>query len=220
MRALGYLRVSTEEQASEGLSLEAQRERIAAYARAQGLGLAEVLSDEGVSAARPLGQRPAGARLLAALEAGEAQAVVAVKLDRLFRDAVDCLATVQGWNERGIALHLLDLGGAAFHSGSALGRFFLTVMAGAAEMERNLIGERTQAALAYKRGRGEWLGAVPYGYRLEEGRLVAHEPEQEVIAAIRRDRRARHLSVRALAAKYGLAKSTVHRLLRENKRVP
>lgn len=214
MKALGYLRVSTEEQATEGLSLDAQAERIRAYCTASGLKLVELFRDEGISAANPLASRPAGSRLLAALDVGDAQAVVAVKLDRLFRDAIDCLATVRSWNERGIALHLLDLGGSAFNSASALGRFFLTVMAGAAEMERNLISERTRAALAYKRSKGEWLGAVPFGYRLEGGVLVPDEREQELIMALKRDRRARHLSVRELAAKYGLPKSTVHDLLR------
>ncbi|MEM2125810.1 MAG: recombinase family protein [Candidatus Methanosuratincola sp.] len=214
MKALGYTRVSTEEQANEGLSLAAQAERIRAYCKAQGLKLMEIFTDEGVSAAKPLATRPAGSRLLEALDAGEAQAVVAVKLDRLFRDAVDCLSTVRGWNERGIALHLLDLGGSAFNSASALGRFFLTVMAGAAEMERNLISERTKIALAYKRSKGEWLGAVPFGYRLLDGKLIPDPAEQELIAALKRDRRARHLSVRELAAKYGLPKSTVHEILR------
>lgn len=214
MKALGYTRVSTEEQATEGLSLKAQAERIRAYCTAAGLKLVELFSDEGISAAKPLAARPAGAQLLAALDAGAAAAVVAVKLDRLFRDAVDCLGTVRAWNERGIALHLLDLGGSAFTSASALGRFFLTVMAGAAEMERNLISERTRAALAYKRSKGEWLGTVPFGYRLEGGVLVPDEREQELIAALKRDRKARHLSVRELAAKYGLPKSTVHDILR------
>ena len=217
MKAIGYTRVSTEEQANEGLSLDAQAERIRAYCKAQGLKLVELVRDEGISAAKPLAIRPGGAQLLAAVEAGQAQAVVAVKLDRLFRDAVDCLSTVRGWNERGIALHLLDLGGSAFNSASALGRFFLTVMAGAAEMERNLISERTKSALAYKRAKGEWLGAVPFGWRLVGGVLVPEEGEQGIIAAIKRDRRARHLSVRELAAKYGLPKSTVWEILRRGK---
>ncbi len=214
MKAIGYTRVSTEEQAQEGLSLDAQAERIRAYCKAQGLKLGELLTDEGVSAAKPLATRPAGSKLLDILAAGEAQAVVSVKLDRLFRDAVDCLATVRSWNEDGIALHLLDLGGAAFNSASALGRFFLTVMAGAAEMERNLISERTKTALAYKRSKGEWLGAAPFGYRLLDGGLVPHESEQVIIAAIKQDRKARHLSIRELAVKHGLPKSTVHEILR------
>lgn len=212
-KVIGYTRVSTEEQATEGLSLSAQKERLEAYCKAHNLALVGVLTDEGVSASKPLASRPAGAQLLEALETGQAQAVVAVKLDRLFRDAVDCLGTVQTWNRQDIALHLLDLGGSAFNSSSALGRFFLTVMAGAAEMERNLIGERTKTALAYKQSKGEWLGKPPFGYRVQDKALVPHDQEQAVIVAIKHDRKTRHLTLRALATKHGLPKSTVHAVL-------
>ncbi|MBI1744426.1 recombinase family protein [Candidatus Acetothermia bacterium] len=216
-KAFGYTRVSTEEQAREGLSLPAQVERIRAYCSAQGIRLSKILSDEGVSAAKPLAKRPAGAKLLEAISARDADTVVAIKLDRLFRDAVDCLATVKTWDEQGIALHLLDLGGSAFNSASALGRFFLTVMAGAAEMERNLISERTKGALTYKRSKGEWLGAAPFGHRWENGKLLVDEMEQEIMAAMRCDRKAKHLSVRELADKYRVPKSTVYDILRRPK---
>jgi len=212
-QAIGYARVSTEEQVKEGLSLEAQTERIQAYCKSQGLKLSQIVRDEGVSAVKSLAARPAGAALLAALETRAAQTVVAVKLDRLFRDAVDCLATVKQWEEQEIALHLLDLGGSAFNSNSALGRFFLTVMAGAAEMERNLISERTKVALHFKKGKGEHVGAAPFGYRWREGDLVVDESKLTVISAIKRDRKARHLSVRELAEKYGIPKSTIHAIL-------
>jgi len=92
VKAIGYARVSTEDQATEGLSLAAQQQRIRAYCKAHGLNLAGVEVDEGISASRPLAKRPAGARLLNQLQDG--QAVVAVKLDRLFRDAGDCLGTL------------------------------------------------------------------------------------------------------------------------------
>ena len=212
MKAIGYARVSTEEQATEGLSLAAQQQRIRAYCKAHGLKLVGLEVDEGVSASKPLAKRPAGAKLLGSLQSG--QAVVAVKLDRLFRDAGDCLATVKAWNERDVALHLLDLGGSAFNSASAMGRFFMTIMAGSAELERNLVSERTKTALTYKRSQGERLGAAPFGFRWSAGQLVKHESEQAAIASIKRDRKARHLSVRELAVKYAIPKSTLHAVLR------
>ena len=73
-----------------------------------------------------------------------------LKLDRMFRNAGDCLATVEAWDRAGVALHVVDLGGNAIDTTSAAGRFMLVVLAGAAEMERNLIRERTKAALAVK----------------------------------------------------------------------
>jgi DNA invertase Pin-like site-specific DNA recombinase len=85
-----------------------------------------------------------------------------------------------------------------------MGRFFLTVMAGAAELERNLIVERTKGAMAYKRSQGECIGEVPYGYQVDaDGKtLVAEEGEQALIGAIR-EARERGLSQRAVVADLG-----------------
>ena len=83
-----------------------------------------------------------------------------MKLDRGFRNAGDCLATVERWERSGIALHVVDLGGNAIDTTSAAGRFMLVVLAGAAEMERNLTRERTRSALAGKRANGQRIGTV------------------------------------------------------------
>jgi len=201
MRAIAYTRVSTEEQAREGVSLAAQRKRLRAYATAQGLTLVEVFEDEGVSAAKPLVRRPQGNRLVAALATGHASHVLALKLDRLFRDAVDCLRTAGEWDRKGIALHLVDLGGQAVNTATAMGRFFLTVMAGAAEMERNLIRERTRFALAHKQRLGELVGAVPLGLRLRaDGRHLEVSPEELLAVERILSLRQAGTSFRAIAA--------------------
>ena len=64
----------------------------------------------------------------------------------------------------GIAMHVFDLGGQAVDTGLAAGRFFLCMLAGVAQLERNLIAERTSTALRHKIARGERVGAPPYGY--------------------------------------------------------
>ena len=66
VEALGYVRVSSEEQADSGLGLEAQRQRIAAYCNMKRLHLAEIFEDPGISGGKPLASRPAGSKLLAA----------------------------------------------------------------------------------------------------------------------------------------------------------
>jgi DNA invertase Pin-like site-specific DNA recombinase len=82
--ALGYVRVSTDEQAERGLGLEAQRQRIRAYCEMKGLRLTNTFEDPGLSGGKPLGSRSAGGRLLA--EARRTQPVVVVaRLHRLFR---------------------------------------------------------------------------------------------------------------------------------------
>lgn len=188
--AIGYVRVSTEEQAREGVSLDAQTEKLRAYCTLHGLTLATIYRDEGVSAGKPLTDRPEGARLLAQLAAGEARHVVALKLDRLFRDAVDCLQTAQRWDASGISMHLIDLGGQAVNTGSAMGKFFLTIMAGAAELERNVIRERTRTALAHKRSRGDRLGTTPLGFTTPESGAPM-QPNPDELVAVRFILRAR-----------------------------
>jgi DNA invertase Pin-like site-specific DNA recombinase len=110
--------------------------------------------------------------------------IVALKLDRLFRDASDALAVTRTWDRAGVALHLIDMGGQAVNTGSAMGRMLLTVMAGFAELERGLIAERTAAALAHKRSRRETYNHAPLGFRDENGRLVPVEGEQKLVARI------------------------------------
>ena len=192
LKAIGYVRVSTEEQATEGVSLEAQQSKLRAYAELRGIELTEIIVDAGVSAGKPLESRAGGAALLAALRRRDNRpgAIVALKLDRLFRNATDCLSTCAAWDRRDLALHLLDLGGSSLDTSSAMGRFFLTVMAGAAELERNLTRERTADALQHKKARGERVGQVPYGYRADGAGLVPEPAEQDTIATVVRLRAA------------------------------
>ncbi len=190
--AFAYIRVSTEEQATEGLSLDAQERAVRAYCDMRGLALVECIIDPGISAGKPLHARPGGKHLLEALADRRTAAVVALKLDRLFRDCADCLAVVDQWDRQGTALHLVDLGGQAVDTSTAMGRFFLTVMAGAAEMERNLIRERTRAAMAEKKARGQWLGQAPYGFRCAaDGVHLEADPREQrildLIAGLRKD---------------------------------
>ncbi len=163
-RAIIYVRCSTAEQADEGVSLQAQEDRCRAYAALRDLEVAAVVADPGVSGGTPLAERPGGARMLAAI-AGGVGVVIGLKLDRLFRDAVDCLVMVRGWERAGVALHLCDLGGNAIDSSSAAGQFMLLVLAGVAEMERNRTRERTREALAWMKKNHEVYGPIPFGFR-------------------------------------------------------
>jgi DNA invertase Pin-like site-specific DNA recombinase len=196
---IGYIRVSTDEQATEGVSIEAQRERIEAYCAMQGLPLLAVVVDAGVSGGKPLASRPGGAEVMAALRSRRVGGVVVLKLDRLFRDTVDALTTTKAWDQRGKALHVVDMGGQPVDTSSPMGRFFMTMLAGVAELERGMIGQRTSVAMAELRRQGRYTGGkAPYGKRLEGGRLVDVPEEQAVLAAVAKLRRA-GLSYRAIA---------------------
>jgi DNA invertase Pin-like site-specific DNA recombinase len=161
-KAIGYVRVSTEEQAREGVSLAAQEDRLRAYCTMAGLELVGVLQEAGVSAARPLADRPQGGEVLRRVKTKQVQHVVALKLDRLFRDAEDCLHQTKAWDKAGVALHLLDMGGQAINTASAMGRMFLTMAAGFAELERNLISERTRLAMQHLKAQGRTFGHTAY----------------------------------------------------------
>lgn len=197
-----YLRVSTTEQAEEGVSLDVQEARLRAYCAMRGLEVAELVIDAGVSGGKPLATREGGARLLSALRSRRVGHVVAWKLDRLFRDCADCLDVTRTWDRAGVSLHLVDLGGQAVDTSSAMGRFFLTVMAGAAELERNQIGERTSVAMQHKRSRLEFNGGATarYGYRLaDDGVNLEPLAAEQGVLAIARQLHAEGLSLRQVA---------------------
>ena len=103
--------------------------------------------------------------------------IVALKLDRLFRDAADALHQSRAWDKAEIALHLVDMGGQSLNTASAMGRFFLNMMAGVAELERNLIAERTGMALAYKKAHREAYAPTPYGFDRAGNSLIPNERE-------------------------------------------
>ncbi len=174
-RTLGYCRVSTEEQAREGVSLEAQDEQIRKYCELYGLELVEVLRDEGVSGKSM--ERPGMVELMSHVEAGEVEAVVFYKLDRVGRNTVDVLSFAETLQKAGVALHSVT---ERIDTTSAHGEFFFTLLAALATMERKQIAERTEAALAHKREKGEWVGRPPVGYRSHARKRQRKEPESQV----------------------------------------
>jgi putative DNA-invertase from lambdoid prophage Rac len=182
MAIYGYCRVSTLRQANEGESLDVQRRQIEGYALMHGLALDDVVVEEGVSGSVPVAERPAAGPLFARL--GKGDVVIAPKLDRLFRSALDAVKVVEDLKKRGVALHLLDLGGDI--SGNGLSKLFLTIAAAFAEAERDRIRERIGQVKADQKARGRYLGGkIPFGFRRgDDGGLVPHEPEQEAIREI------------------------------------
>jgi len=188
---VGYVRVSTEEQAREGLSLEAQAARIRAWAAAQGLALAEIVVEAGASG-KTL-DRPRLGELLARVRAGAVGAIVVTKLDRLTRRTRDLLELVEDvLRPQGVELVSLS---EQLDTRTPGGVLMLTMLGAVAQMERELIGERTRAALAYKRERGERLGTTPLGFQTPRPG-AAPEPvrqELEAVQYILQQRTARHV---------------------------
>jgi site-specific DNA recombinase len=196
-RTVAYVRVSTDKQADKGVSLEAQRAKVEAYASLYDLDVVDVVVDAGVSA-KTL-DRPGLNRALAMLKSGQADALLVVKLDRLTRSVVDLGSLVDRYFAAG-KWALLSVG-EQIDTRSAAGRLVLNVLASVSQWEREAIGERTAAAMQHKAAQGEFTGGrAPYGYAVADDgvRLVEAPAEQEVLAEAR-TLRAAGLTLRAVA---------------------
>ena len=187
----GYVRYSTTGQ-GDGTTIEDQKNRIRGAAMMRGAGSDIVIyEDKAVSGSIPLGDRPAGARLLSEIEAGDM--MIAAKCDRLFRSASDALATVEQLKARGIGVILADIGpDPVTENGTA--KLFFSLLASFAEWEKVRILERMQDGRSGKRRHGGHIGgSAPIGFRVQghgrEATLVPDPAEQEIVALMV-DRRA------------------------------
>ena len=139
--------------------------------------MVNVYCDAAVSGGKPISDRPEGAKLMAAVQDGEIDVVIITKLDRGFRKVVDCIQSCDEFDKLGVALHIIDLGGSSIDSQSPAGRFMLTVLAAAAEMERGQIKVRCASGREQHRAEGKVIGGLPYGYALDvDGKTLVEEP--------------------------------------------
>lgn len=194
--AVAYVRVSSEEQAKAGFSLDAQEEKVRAYARLRDLDISAVYREEGVSGKVAVRDRPEGSKLVEDISRGRAKHIITVKLDRLFRNAQDALDQAAKWDKAKCTLHIIDMGGSSVDTSSAMGRMFFTMAAAFAEMERNLTSERTKAALSHKRAtKRVYTRITPFGFdrtpdtqvgdRRVTGDLIANAKEMLVVERIK-----------------------------------
>jgi len=175
MKALGYIRVSTDKQADFGVSLEAQTEKVRAMALVQGAELVDLIVDAGESA-KSL-NRPGMARLLSQVDAGAVHTVIIAKLDRLTRSVKDLAELLERFTRHGVSLVSVA---ESLDTGSAAGRLVLNIMTAVSQWEREAIGERTRDALAHKRSRMEFVGNCAYGFRLcADGKTVEPDPHEQ-----------------------------------------
>jgi DNA invertase Pin-like site-specific DNA recombinase len=183
-RTVGYVRVSTEDQATTSVSLEAQEARIGAYALAMGFEVSEVIVDAGVSA-KTL-QRPGIERVVEGVRSGEIERVIVVKLDRITRSTRDLADLLDLFAKADAALVSV---GESLDTASAAGRMVTNMLGVVAQWEREAIAERTAEVLGQKRKTKQVYGPTPFGYRREGKALVPDKREQEALAeAVRLDR--------------------------------
>ncbi len=176
MDAIGYARVSTDGQATDGVSLDAQQARIRAWCEANGYVLLGIQVDAGLSGSRS-DNRPA---LQAALiEACETKAALIVySLSRLARSTKDAITISERLAKSGADLVSLS---ERIDTTTAAGKMVFRMLAVLAEFERDQIAERTKGALAHMRSLGKRIsGKIPYGYDLApDGESLLPNPREQ-----------------------------------------
>lgn len=192
--AVSYVRVSTEDQAREGFSIEAQRSRIRAYCAAKGYDLVREFLDDGFSGRTT--NRPGFRDLLVAIRDGlgveglptRIGAVVVAKFDRLNRNLYDFLATQREMQREGVHFASVD---ETVDTRGPFGRFFVQVIAAFAELESGIIGERVRHGMRQKALQGGFNGmSAPYGYDVRQGGLIPNRAEARIVRLICTWRRA------------------------------
>ncbi len=186
--AVAYLRVSTEDQAREGYSLDFQREHIRAQCAAKGYDLVKEFVDDGFSGRTT--NRPAFQELMKAIREGfeiegrvvRVQVVVVARFDRLNRNLYDFLATqreMQRCKAEFASVHeTVDTSG-------PFGRFFVQMIAAFAELESGLIGVRVRDGMRQKALQGGFNGmSAPFGFDVRKGGLRVNEKEAAVVRTI------------------------------------
>ena len=180
MKAIGYVRVSTEEQAKSGLGLEAQIAKIKAYAELFDIELTEIIADEGISG-KTL-DREGLQRAIKILKDKKAEGMVIAKLDRLTRNVADLGTLVSTVFDKAELYSVSE----QINTKNAAGRLVLNVLVSVAQWERETICERTKDALQAKKARGEKTGGnVPFGFNEVNGKLIRNEEEQAIISEIK-----------------------------------
>lgn len=200
-RAFGYARVSTIAQATEGESLDVQRERLEALCTLNGLALHEIFAEEGVSGAKPLRQRPQGSRLWASLKSGDV--IVCLKLDRLTRSPRDALELLEACRARGVGLIIGDMGTGDVTKG-AVSAMLVGILSSVAGFERERNGERVAEVKAAQRRDGRYLGGpVPFAHVLVERDGEKYVQVDEQLRDRVLDLRRREFSVRGICVELG-----------------
>ncbi len=216
-RTIGYIRVSTREQVNNGVSLDNQEYKIKTYSDLKDLDLVEIIKDKGKSG-KDL-NRTGIQRIIKMAKNKEIDAVVVYKLDRLNRKTRDLLFLVEDvFNKNNIAFYSLNEN---IDTTTAQGKFFLTIMGAMAQMERDLIAERTSDALQELKRQKRRLGSpekVPYGFRQRKRKkatindLRINQKEIEVVKEMFKLRK-RKKSLADIGGRFNLAKSSVHYIL-------
>ncbi|AFQ18708.1 recombinase family protein [Bacillus thuringiensis] len=172
-----YIRVSTEEQARDGFSISAQREKLKAYCVAQDWDNFKFYVDEGVSAKDT--NRPQLSILLNHIQQGLITTVLVYRLDRLTRSVMDLYKLLDAFDKYNCAFKSAT---EVYDTSTAMGRMFITIVAALAQWERENLGERVRMGQLEKARQGEYSAKAPFGFdKNKHNKLVINEIESKVV---------------------------------------
>lgn len=203
-----YVRVSTQEQAQQGFSLNAQQEALENYAKALGYDIHKIYRDEGKSAKDM--KRPDMIQMLKDAEEGKFSAIFIYKLDRFSRSIKDLILTIDKLKDWGIDFVSLQ---DRIETTSATGKLMFHIVGAFAEFERNIIGDRTKFGMQRKAKEGGFITKAPKGYKLVNKKLLIDEPEAEKVKEIFNTFLNQSISLTQLAKNYGLTTTGLKKLL-------
>jgi len=183
MSFIGYIRVSTDEQVKSGISLDVQESKVKDYAKLNDINLSNIIRDEGESG-KDL-KRPGMEELINLVNGRKIEGIIVYKLDRLSRKVIDTLNLIEQFDRHNVAFHSIT---ERIDTKTAMGKFFITILSALAQMERDMISERTKTALNYKRSKGGLAGGVPYGFtsngKKKSAILIKANTEQKILRVI------------------------------------
>jgi len=180
IQAVMYARVSTEEQATEGYSIKAQKDLLNTYAEKHNLTIISEYIDEGKSG-KSIDGRPQMIHLLEDAKQEKFEAVIVYKLDRLARKTRDSLEIVETLGSHGVQLISLSEN---IDTTTPHGKMFYTVLSSLAEMERDQIVGRVKMGMTQRAKEGKWNGGQCFGYDAKEKKLVVNENEAKIVKEI------------------------------------
>jgi len=203
-----YIRVSTQDQAQHGFSLDAQEESLINYAKALGYEILKIYRDEGKSAKNL--NRPEMQNLLKDAEERKFQAIFIYKLDRFSRSLKDLILTIDKLKEWNIDfISLQD----KIETASASGKLMFQIIGAFAEFERNIIGDRTTFGMERKAREGGFITKAPRGYKLVNKQLIKNDEESQKIKELFEEFLNSDISLTQLAKKNNLTTSGIKKLL-------
>jgi len=180
MKAIGYVRVSTDKQVREGVSVENQVERIRDFCERDNLELVDIIRDEGISGGKNRSRR-GFVNLLEKIEIDEIDAVVLYSLERLSRDMLTILSLERFLDEYEVTLYTVE---GKIDTSTIDGWMSFSMKAFMGEMERRQVRSRTKKAMEHMKKNGRVVGDIPFGFKREGDLLVEIPGEQSIITQI------------------------------------